>query len=116
MTRLKPFGPLESVHIEGFDDGLYIVIFHGYGADCHDLASLGQVIEAPLGSHWVFPNAPIQIPIGPGFFGRAWFNIDIQAYERALRTGTHRDLAKLRPPGLDQAKAQALEMVRALNV
>lgn len=113
--RLRKIGPLDVVEIKGSNRGPCIVLFHGFGADCYDLTPLSQAVKAPSGSSWYFPNGTVQVPVGPGFTGRAWFHIDIQALERAMAMGRHRDMSKTVPPGLEKAKMMAHEFLGSLG-
>lgn len=108
-------GPLEAVVSPGQPGGPCIVLFHGYGADANDLAPLAPMLDLPREVTWVFPEGHLEVPIAPGFYGRAWFSIDIDAYENAMRTGKHRELSEKRPPGLDQAKSKASQLLGALK-
>jgi phospholipase/carboxylesterase len=49
-----------------------IVCLHGRGADMRDLAGLAPAIDR-RGYLYVCPNAPVTIPIGPGYTGQAWY-------------------------------------------
>ncbi len=64
-----------------------IVCLHGFGADMRDLAGLAPAIDQ-TGYLYVCPNAPLTVPIGPGYTGRAWYepggNASPAAVERAL--------------------------------
>src|ERR671922_2662376 len=64
-----------------------IVCLHGRGADMRDLAGLAPAIDQ-TGYLYVCPNAPVTIPIGPGYSGRAWYepasNPNQAAMEQAL--------------------------------
>lgn len=74
-----------------------IVCLHGRGADMRDLAGLAPAIDQ-AGYLYVCPNAPVTIPIGPGYTGRAWYepaaNPSPAAIEQALTAldGTIRDV------------------------
>lgn len=69
----------------------------------NDLAPLAGVIDPKGEYNWYFPNGSLDVPIGPGFFGKAWFNINIAEFDEAVRTGRHRDMSARRPKGLDEA-------------
>jgi phospholipase/carboxylesterase len=64
-----------------------IVCLHGFGADMRDLAGLAPAIDQ-TGHLYVCPNAPLRLPIGPGYIGRAWYepggNASPAAVEHAL--------------------------------
>jgi phospholipase/carboxylesterase len=64
-----------------------IVCLHGRGADMRDLAGLAPAIDQTA-YLYVCPNAPVTIPIGPGYTGRAWYepggNPSPAAMEHAL--------------------------------
>ena len=68
---------------EMFDNpDLTVFLFHGYGADCEDLRSLAEVIRPGARTHFIFPNGPLSVPIGPGWSGSAWWPIDFSRFER----------------------------------
>ncbi len=92
------------------------VILHGYGADMTDLAPLANVMGAPPGTRWIFPNGILRIPMGPFWTGSAWFPIDIAALEAAMARGTHRDMAEVAPPELPAAREAILGLIAALGV
>ena len=48
-----------------------VVLLHGYGASMNDLAGLSTMLDR-TGYLYFFPNAPIQMQIGPGMSGYAW--------------------------------------------
>lgn len=50
------------------------VILHGYGADASDLYPLSNVIDTD--ADFIFLEAPLNLNLGGGFMGKAWFNID----------------------------------------
>ena len=89
-----------------------IIMFHGYGADMMDLYSLHDAIETENSFHWIFPNGFLDVPIGPHMSGKAWFNIDIPSFERALRMG---EFSKLKPSGMDEARIKVEKFLKALN-
>lgn len=110
---MKRYGKLDVVEVSG--NNKCVILFHGYGADANDLASLSEVRSVPTGTRWIFPNGPLEVPIAPGFMGRAWFQIDVEELDRDLRNGTYRDRSKKRPPGLDRAVALAFDMIDQLG-
>lgn len=58
----------------------YVFMFHGFGADMHDLYSLADLMN-PDHYHlnWVFPNGLHTVPIGPGWTGRAWWPLKLSS-------------------------------------
>jgi phospholipase/carboxylesterase len=94
---------------EGGGSGPLVVLLHGFGAPGDDLVSLHRVIEAPAGTRFLFPVAPLALPPAYGA-GRAWWHIDMAALDKAMREGTVRDLSREAPDGLlpARAKVQAL--------
>src|SRR6185437_12531546 len=79
MHVMKRYGKLDVVEVENGRE-LCVVLFHGFGADAHDLAPLSDV-SSQIKATWIFPNAGLQVPIAPGFMGRAWFHIDVAALD-----------------------------------
>lgn len=91
------------------------VIFHGYGADANDLASLAPALRLPH-VRWVFPNGPLSVALGGGFYGRAWFPVDMVELDRAMREGRPRDLAANRPKELDGLRHEFEVFLKELGV
>jgi phospholipase/carboxylesterase len=116
QPQLEELGPLKVARIKGDPNAPTIILFHGYGASAYDLYPLHQVIDAPKGTNWVFPDGHLEIPIGPGYYGKAWFPIDMEALQRAMMTGSFRDFSEITPPGLDLAREKALSMLEALAI
>ena len=104
-------GGLDTVVIPGSPDGPTLVVLHGYGADAWDLVPLAQVLRVPPGTNWLFPNAPLEVPLGPHMSGRAWFSIDMAALEAAMMRGQHRDMAKEAPPAMEHARESIMQML-----
>src|SRR4051812_25395925 len=113
---MKKIGPMEAIEIPGQPGGPCYVVFHGYGADASDLVPLANVIWAPPGTTWFFPNGNLKVPIGPHVYGRGWFELDIEALEEARRTGTHRDLTNYTPPGLKRLRDAVNEMLKSRDI
>ncbi len=59
-----------------------VVLFHGYGADANDLATLSQVYKVKASVDWYFPQGFLEVPIGPMMSGRAWFELRVSDFER----------------------------------
>ena len=95
MSR-QQWGKIEGLRVEGTSDTA-VVLFHGYGASAEDLFPLSQINGLAPGAHWFFPNGVLEIPIGPGMSGRAWFALDMSAIERAMMTGTFLDYSDKDP-------------------
>lgn len=115
-SSLQKIGPLEVIQTAGEESSPCLIIFHGFGADAYDLAPLAQEIAVPEGTGWMFPNGPLQVPIGPGFTGRAWFPINMDAHQRAAMLGEEIDYSKIYPPGMSEAKDKALSMLQQTGI
>lgn len=71
-------------------------LFHGFGADAYDLQTLAEVITPPKATHFIFPQGPLSVPIGPGWSGRAWWNIDWNRKIEDIPQTTPPELSSLR--------------------
>lgn len=105
----KQIGKLSCLVREGANEGWNIVILHGFGADAADLFPLADVLDPDEEWNVYFPDAPLEVPIGPHMMGRGWFPISV----RDLETGV--DFTKVRPRGLDQSGAAVYDLVFELN-
>jgi phospholipase/carboxylesterase len=114
MFREAMLGGLK-VRIIGGDDrqGAAVVLMHGFGAPGTDLLPFASEIEAPAGTRFVFPEAPLQLPAELGA-GRAWWHIDMMQLQLALMTGQVRELRRSIPEGLAEASAKVTAMLGAL--
>jgi phospholipase/carboxylesterase len=92
-------------------DPLTVVCLHGYGADMRDLAPLAAEIPVARPIRWVFPDGPETLEWG----GKAWFPIDVAAFEEAQRTGKPRDLSSAEPAGMAQARADLSSLIAELD-
>jgi phospholipase/carboxylesterase len=115
----KNIGPLRVLETEGDPDDGVIVLFHGYGANAPDLAALSQEIQLPGNRQprWIFPEGILTLDGSARAEGgpRAWWHIDPAAVERAMATGTHRDLSGPAPEGMDQALERTREFLEGIE-
>jgi phospholipase/carboxylesterase len=103
-----------EVHVAGEGAGPVVVLMHGFGAPGDDLVALADHIDAPPGTRFVFPEAPLSLP--PQYLGgRAWWPVDIARLERSLATGQPRDVTGEAPPGLDDARAAVTGMLDVME-
>ena len=107
--RRARFGNLDAIELPNEDpNALTVVCLHGYGADMRDLAPLAEGLETKRPVRWLFPNAPETLDWG----GRAWFPIDVAAFEEAQRTGAARDLSLREPPGMEWAREEMQKFLK----
>ncbi len=120
MKALKTenLGSLEVLSTEAVSPdsrSLTIILFHGFGANCHDLFPLSQEVRVPAKTQWIFPNGPLEVEIGPGFYGRAWFPIDMKEHQLAQAQGRQVDYSTKSSARILPARDRALKMLKALN-
>lgn len=96
----------------GGGDGPTIVLMHGFGASGTDLVALADALDAPAGTRWVFPAAPLELG-GPYGDARAWWMIDLESMQR-VASGKPADRANEIPVGLAEARAAVLGVLDAL--
>lgn len=93
-----------------------IVVLHGYGASCNDLAPIGQMIDGNGEFHWYFLDAPLSVDIGYGMQGRAWFPIDMMGLQQAMMTGNFRSFfSEKMPEGFSLAANKVEALVKELK-
>lgn len=90
---------------------LTVVLMHGYGAPGDDLVSLAGAVDAPAGTTFIFPEAPLALSDGDA---RAWWAIDVGRFERAIRQGTLDQLIEDEPEGLSTSRDAVSAMLDAL--
>jgi phospholipase/carboxylesterase len=92
-----------------------VVLLHGYGAPATDLVPLAHELDAPAGTHLVFPAAPHALDLGmPGFDGRAWWPIDMLRLQIAVQTRNLEGLANERPEGIVEVRQTLSAFLDAL--
>jgi phospholipase/carboxylesterase len=94
----------------------WAIIFHGYGADAFDLFQLNDVIPVSKPLNWIFPQGIKEVPIGPGWTGRAWWDIDVESLQRAAMSGVERDLSLETNHETPAVRKKILGMIDALKV
>ncbi len=104
---MRQAGPLNAIEHFSNPDAKWIVLFHGYGADASDLASFAELITTKKASNWLFPNGHLSVPIGPGWHGRAWWNIRM--------TELPSNWSELKPEGMDQAISLSERMIQSMK-
>ena len=113
MVKTK-FASLDTIEINpsnsAADCTRAVVLFHGFGADNQDLASLSGVVASPPHVRWFFPNGPHTVQIGPHMTGRAWFPLRLSELEQ---TGV--DFTQISPEGMDKAVDGAIKAIEAIR-
>ncbi|MBA5871841.1 MAG: hypothetical protein GDA68_17885, partial [Nitrospira sp. CR2.1] len=106
--RLEKLGGLTVRLTGGIDgkgggNGPWVVLLHGFGAPGDDLVPLSEYLDAPGATRFLFPEAPIQIPMGFGD-SRAWWMIDMARIQADRAAGKVRDMSGEVPRGLPEAR------------
>lgn len=104
---MRQAGPLQAIEVFEAPEAKWVVLFHGYGADASDLASLQDAVQLTRPCNWLFPNGHLSVPIGPGWTGRAWWTIRMNELPS--------DWTELRPPDMDAAVEKALKMFSSMK-
>jgi phospholipase/carboxylesterase len=85
-----------------------VLLLHGFQMTPRDLSPFAHSLRTP--AWFLFPEAPL----AADQTGRAWWRIDANQRDEALRKGP-RDFAEQHPPDLAAARAQLLALVEALS-
>ena len=112
LPRQVRLGELDAVEFPCSDPkALSVVCQHGYGAGMRDLAPLAAEIAAGRSLRWIFPDGPQALDWG----GKAWFPIDVAAFEEAQRTGVPRDISGGEPDGMAESRRLLQGTLEALG-
>jgi phospholipase/carboxylesterase len=98
----------------GGGNGPVIVLLHGYGAPGDDLVVLADYLDAPSGTRYLFPAAPLPIPLGYGD-SRAWWIIDMAKIQADRAAGRIRDMSGEIPVGLVQARERVAALLKDVH-
>lgn len=90
------------------DNAPWVILLHGFGADASDLDSLKDHVPTTKKLNWLFPQGIMEVPIGPGWTGKAWWQI-------AMSTLAD-DFSGIKPEGLLKAREALTQMIAALGV
>ena len=66
--------------------------------------------------NFIFPQGILEVPIGPGWTGRAWWPINVQALQEAAMRGEPRDLSKETAPGIKELRKRIFDAIASLKV
>ena len=105
--QLRTCGPLKAIEFCENHDGKWVILFHGFGADASDLASLKDHTNFDKPCNWLFPNGPLNVPIAPGYMGRAWWAIRM--------SDLISDWSQARPDGMDQVVQTVFKMIASMK-
>lgn len=103
-------GQLNCITREGDGSSKAVILLHGFGADASDLAPLADILDPEESWTFYFPEAPLEVPIGPAWTGRGWFPISLRELEAGI------DFTQIRPPCLDMSRKLLSELVFHINV
>lgn len=98
---------------QGGGNGPVVMLLHGFGAPGDDLVPLAEVIDVPIGTRWLFPEAPLSLNMGFGD-SRAWWIIDFARIQEDRAAGRVRDLSVEIPQGLALARERFLAFLKEL--
>jgi phospholipase/carboxylesterase len=113
---MKKFGSLQAIEKMTDPEAPWIVLLHGFGADATDLSSLSGVLQTPQKVNWLFPEGFLQVPIGAGFYGRAWWPINMEQLIESQQQGPQTDLRSVVPPGLKDARSRVQQALDRAGV
>jgi phospholipase/carboxylesterase len=97
----------------GGGSGPVVMLLHGFGAPGDDLVPLADVIQAPSGTRWFFPEAPLSLNMGFGD-SRAWWIVDFARIQEDRAAGRIRDLSVEVPQGLALTRERVLAFLKEL--
>ncbi len=116
MRRLANINCLEVTADDPSNNQDLLILFHGYGADAYDLQTLSEALHPPRPTDFLFPQGPLEVPIGPGWTGRAWWNINMAALQEANAKNSARELGNEYPEGLKKIRPQILKMIKEARI
>ena len=117
--RIEKLGGL-TVRLTGGTDGKgggngpLVVLLHGFGAPGDDLVALSEYLDAPTGTRFLFPEAPLPVPMGYAN-SRAWWMIDMARIQADRAAGKVRDISNEIPRGFLEARARMTSFLDELH-
>lgn len=111
----RELGGLRALVSPGDKNQGTLVLLHGYGAGCADLAPLADILAQAGPWESVFPDGTVEVEIGPHMMGRAWFAIDMMRLNMVLLSGRDNPYDDITPPGLVEAAAKIRAFLTSLG-
>lgn len=105
----ETIGKLNCLRRPGENDRQCVVLLHGFGADASDLFPLADFLDPEEQWNFIFPEAPLEVPLGPMMSGRGWFPISVRELEHGI------DFMQVRPPHMDASCELVYDMLFHLN-
>jgi phospholipase/carboxylesterase len=115
-VQTTTIGSLDCRVVVGDPNEDTVIFLHGYGANWDDLLPLHSYIGNGRKLNWIFPNAPLSVPMGPYSQARAWFPINMALFEQAMLTGKPRDLSKEDSPEFRESSKKVEELISSLAI
>ncbi len=113
---MRRLGNIQCLEKNMDDAAPWVILFHGYGADMHDLTSLAELIHPKKPLNWLFPNGLDQVPLGVGYSGRAWWPIDVAKLNEMMVRGDNFTFSGIIPEGLARARTEAFRLIEQMKI
>lgn len=113
---MRKVGPIQCQEVVQDPEAPWVVMFHGFGADSSDLKPLGDLIPTTKACNYLFPHGVLEVPIGPGWTGRAWWPIDMNRLQKQAEQGDEWDISTESPPSLPSVRQKIFQMIEAMRV
>lgn len=114
---MKPFlemiSGIECVSVKNDNAKNVVILFHGYGANMHDLFPLIELWQKP-NTDFYFPNGIIPLEMG-AYGGRAWFPIDMHKLQLYMMRGEHRNMDNDVPENAEKTLDQLTDLVKTIS-
>jgi len=110
---LEMISGIECLSVKSDNAKNVVIIFHGYGANMHDLFPLIEMWHKP-DTDFYFPNGILPLEMG-AYGGRAWFPIDMNKLQLAMMRGEHRNMDDDKPEGADQVLEKLETFVKEVS-
>lgn len=110
----KRVAGLDVIEVPGDPEGNSIIFFHGFGADGFDLFPISQIHKESPRPTWFFPHGPLEIPIQPGYVGKAWFPINFEALKVAYKDS--KVVSSAFPTDLSEPRSIAERLIKELDI
>lgn len=110
---LEKISGLEVLSVKNVGSKNAVILFHGYGANMHDLFPLIEMWAKPE-TDFFFPNGILPLEMG-SWGGRAWFPIDMQKLQAYMMRGEHRNMDEDVPEGYESTLKKLEEFVKEVS-
>jgi len=93
-----------------------VLLLHGFGANEQDFPPILPYLKNAPGYSWIFPRAPLELDLGFGQQGYAWYPLRISELQKDQNTGGMSAMVKTALEGFDSARKKIEDLISETKI